>query len=280
MAVDEAMLLAHARGFAPPTLRFYGWNPECLSLGRLQKQLPDAVREKERAEISNTGISNGKVKGVDRNEDDEKETAADFDVVRRPTGGRAVWHAQEITYCAVVRAELLPPEARSVEGAYRWLSEGFLRGLQLLGLPVALAPGGVKANGPNCFAVSASCDFVANGKKLIGAAQCRAEDAILQHGSLLLSIDENRWRNLAGGPMDSAISLRELGNFSRDAVVEALCAGFAATANVRWQPDGLGTRESELAQLLWERKYVRPEWTFGAKVAAEALQKIEAMLQV
>ena len=260
MAIDEAMLLSHAHDFAPPTLRFYGWDPACLSLGRLQKQLPDAARQKE-------------TPGAET-------AAAEFDLVRRPTGGRAVWHAREITYCAVVRAELLPPQSRSVEGAYRWLSEGFLRGLQDLGLPVSLAPGNARASGPNCFAASASCDFVANGKKLIGAAQCRADDAILQHGSLLLSIDENRWENLAGGLMDGATSLRELGDFSKESVIGALCEGFAATAAVEWQRDGLGARENDLSYLLEERKYLRPEWTFGAKIAEHDREAIEAALRM
>lgn len=266
MAVDEAMLLGHARGFAPPTLRFYGWNPACLSLGRLQKQLPTAAREKERLQRSQAGEST--------------QSATDFDMVRRPTGGRAVWHAGEITYCAVVRAELLPPDARGVEGAYRWLSEGFLRGLQGLGLSVAMASGGVRTNGPNCFAASAGCDFVANGKKLIGAAQCRADDAILQHGSLLMTIDEEKWRELAGGPMDGAIGLAELGDFSRASVVEALAAGFAKMAGAAWDETGLGGRENDLMQLLHTRKYSRHEWTFGAKIAEEDGEKIAAALQL
>ncbi len=277
MAVDEAMLLSHAHGFAPPTLRFYGWNPECLSLGRLQKQLPEAAQKLENRWTSqNNPASQPRSEWVETSIDEHEE----FDLVRRPTGGRAVWHAREITYCAVVRAELLPPEARGVEGAYRWLSEGFLRGLQALGLPVAMAPGGVRTNGPNCFAASASCDFVASGRKLIGAAQCRTDEAILQHGSLLLSIDESQWRDLAGGSMDGAISLQELGDFSRASVIDALSDGFAAAAGATWQTSELEARERELMQLLWERKYSRPEWTFGAKVAASAQEKMAAMLRM
>ena len=239
MAVDEAMLLAHARGLAPATLRFYGWNPHCLSLGRLQQQLPEGV-----------------------------SPHADFDVVRRPTGGRAVWHAQEITYCAVVRAELLPVGARSVAGAYAHLNAGFLSGLRDLGLPVAMAPGGVRTNGANCFSASAGCDFTANGKKLIGAAQFRRDETILQHGSLLLAIDEG-WKH-AGGPMDDATSLELLGATApSNDIIAALCAGFAGHAGVEWERGGLGGAETELAQLLFEQKYRAPEWTFGARLAGE-----------
>src|SRR5688500_13569424 len=87
MAVDEALLLSHAAGAAPPTVRFYDWQPACVSLGRCQKF--DAARA---ATIRDCG----------------------FDLVRRPTGGRAVLHQHEITYCIVVGAELLPAHCRSV----------------------------------------------------------------------------------------------------------------------------------------------------------------------
>ncbi len=242
MAVDEAILLSHAQHDAPPTLRFYSWEPFCLSLGRLQKQLPPAALDAQR----------------------------DFDLVRRPTGGRAVWHAREITYCIVVRQEWLPSASRSVEGAYRWLSEGFLRGLRALGLPVEMAPLGVRTNGSNCFAASASCDFVAQGKKLIGAAQFRRDDAILQHGSLLLSIDENQWRHFAGGPMDAATSLEALGcTAPTQTVVAALAKGFAEVAGGNWGQGGLSEGELEVAQTLFREKYSRASWTFEAQVAPQ-----------
>ena len=248
MAVDEAMLLAHAQNLAPPTLRFYSFEPHCLSLGRLQKQLPPAVLEEGRK---------------------------DFDIVRRPTGGRAVWHAHEITYCAVVREELLPPDARSVGGAYRFLSEGFLRGLQSLGLPVEMAQSGVRTEGANCFAASASCDFVAGGKKLIGAAQCRKNGAILQHGSLLLSIDDEKWRNFAGGPMESATSLQKLGaDFSRETIIDALKNGFASAAGVVWAETKLSEFEMQVAQLLSKGKYLRESWTLGAQLSPDEAQKL------
>jgi lipoate-protein ligase A len=255
MAVDEAMLLAHAQKITPPTLRFYDFAPECLSLGRLQKQLPSAVSQ--------------------------NDSERDFDIVRRPTGGRAVWHEHEITYCAVVREELLPPDSRSVEGAYCYLSEGFLRGLRELGLPVEMAPNGVRTSGPNCFAASASCDFVARGKKLIGAAQCRVGGAILQHGSLLLSIDAEKWQNYAGGPMQSATSLQELGFcFSRETMIEALKHGFESAVGIRWSDaDSAGqnfsAQELQMAQSLLNGKYQRKSWTFGAQLTPAEAEKLK-----
>lgn len=238
MAVDQALLesAAHARG-TPPTLRFYSWQPHCLSLGRLQKQLPASVAAPDR----------------------------DFDVVRRPTGGRAVWHAHEITYSLALGLDHLPPDARTVNGAYAWLSAGLARGLGALGVPVQTAPGGVRAQGPNCFAASAGCDFLIRGRKLIGAAQCRRDDALLQHGSILLSIDRAQWETRAGGPMDAATALGELGLAAQSAtdvqrIIESLCAGFAQTAGAELRPGELGQAEARRADALQKEKYEREEW--------------------
>ena len=240
MAVDETLLLSAARGAS--TLRFYGWQPHCLSLGRLQRSVPDAVFEGE------FGV----------------------DVVRRPTGGRAVWHAHEITYALAMPLDGLPPDARTVSGAYRWLSDGFSDGLRALGLPVEMAAQGVRTQGPNCFAASASCDFLVEGKKLIGAAQCRRDDALLQHGSLLLSIDKKQWETRAGGPMHDAISLDDLGvnvASARDVerVIEHLCRGFERVTGAQlWR--GVLSPEEEIESARLEReKYRGAAWTCKAR---------------
>ena len=240
MAVDETLLLSAARGAS--TLRFYRWQPHCLSLGRLQQSLPDAV-------------FNGEF-GVD--------------VVRRPTGGRAVWHAHEITYALAMPLDGLPPDARSVSGAYRWLSDGFSDGLRALGLPVQMAAQGVRTQGPNCFAASASCDFLVEGKKLIGAAQCRRDDALLQHGSLLLSIDQEQWETRAGGPMHDAISLADLGVNVASAhdverVIEHLCRGFERVTGAQLQRGVLSEEEETEAARLEHAKYRSAAWTREAR---------------
>ncbi len=240
MAVDEALLLAHAAGESPPTLRFYAWNPACLSLGRLQKTWESAT------------------------------DAAPFDVVRRPTGGRAVWHQHEVTYAAVVRQELLPRANWSVVGAYQWLSRGFLPGLRALGANVelaAVADGGAVATKPrpgaNCFTVSTGdCDFTVDGRKLIGAAQCRRDDTILQHGSLLLAIDEAAWRQAAGGTMANAISLRDIGlDVTAEVVARALAAGFARGHELDLGLGTLSAAELTVARSLQRTKYGTQAWT-------------------
>ena len=241
MATDEILLQSAANGQS--TLRFYGWQPHCLSLGRLQKSPPPAAFD---------GMIGA-------------------DVVRRPTGGRAVWHAHEITYALAMPLDGLPDEARSVSGAYRWLSDGFCAGLRELGLPAQMAAQGVRTQGPNCFAASASCDFLVDGKKLIGAAQCRRDDALLQHGSLLLSIDRAGWETHAGGPMHDAISLSDLGVATATAadvarIIEHLCAGFERTTGAHLSASVLSEAEIERMEKLKREKYEAELWTREAKL--------------
>jgi lipoate-protein ligase A len=252
MAVDEALWEAVSSGDSVPVLRFYSWEPHCLSLGRLQKTLPPAVVQRE----------NG-----------ERE---DFEFVRRPTGGRAVWHGNEITYSICIALRDLPEDSRSVNGAYTWLSRGFLRGLQELGLRVELSTGNAKADGPNCFAATAACDFVANGKKLIGAAQGRNEYALMQHGSILLSIDDSKWRDLAGGGMEGATSIEAIvkeqgGKFSdskwsRKRIIEALHNGFAQEFGILFEKSSKFEAELQRAQQLKSEKYEENLWNYSAKL--------------
>ena len=106
MAVDEAILRMVAAGQVPPTLRFYAWEPACLSLGRAQP-LADA--------------------------DLEALQAAGFDLVRRPTGGRGILHADELTY-SVIAPQVEPRVAGGIMESYRRLSAGLMRGLEWLGV--------------------------------------------------------------------------------------------------------------------------------------------------
>ena len=240
MAADETLLRRNAGTGPLPTLRFYSWNPFCLSLGRLQKTLPP-----------------GALVPAERRH---------YDVVRRPTGGRAVWHAEEVTYSICAPLDFLPHDARSVQGAYEWLSGGFLLGLQTLGVESRLAPAQERGEGgPNCFASSAVCDFLVDGKKLIGAAQCRLEGAFLQHGSLLLSMNPDEWARQTGGPMSGATSLAELGiDATREQVVTALCEGFERATLASLEEGHWSDEETRDLERLTLTKYVTPEWTFEA----------------
>jgi lipoate-protein ligase A len=245
MAIDEALLLCATPG-STPILRFYSWNPPCVSLGRFQN-----------IESLNSSL-----------------VTRQSPLVRRPTGGRAIWHQHEITYAAVLREEILPPDARSVVGSYEWLSRGFIAGLQELGVPAQLAPSEAKAaRTENCFASAARSDFVVDGRKLIGAAQCRKNGALLQHGSLLLDIDEDAWRDAVGGSLQGMISLSHLGvRASRDEIIAALCAGVAQTLGATFTTGALSAAQAQMALTLENEKYTLADWNLRGKQADSTAQ--------
>ena len=175
MALDEALLEAHAAGETPPTLRVYGWHPPAISLGRFQ-----------RAE-SSVDLSACRRLGVD--------------VVRRPTGGRAILHTEdEVTFSLVVSAAQLG--TTGVMGAYRALARGIIQALHLLGLEARLvertgpASSPAAVQDPACFAAKARCDLVVGSSKLVGSAQVQRNGFILQQNSLPLRIDVEQWRQV------------------------------------------------------------------------------------
>jgi lipoate-protein ligase A len=307
MAVDETLLLSLAQTGAP-TLRFYDWQPSCLSLGRFQNW-SEMTQNRAAASIdvdtsdamrfgaaSNADRDDAERDGADRDGADRDDDDLPFDVVRRPTGGRAVWHQAEITYCAVLREEDLPLDARSIAGAYRWLSGGFLDGLNTLGIHAALAGskpndndgdaqllnGGAKRLGsagqtPNCFSSATRADFVVQGRKLIGAAQARRDGVVLQHGSLLLDLDEESWRRAIGGSLRDVVSLHALGvRIEKTRIIQALCAGCERALEADFTIGALSPIESDVAALLCRDKYERRSWNRQARVesAEEEMQAL------
>ena len=164
MAADEFLALFPRD--ARPVLRFYRWQPYAISLGYHQNPARwDPARCRARG----------------------------IDLVRRPTGGRAILHAHEVTYCVVVPRESRWFRLGPME-LYRQVSFALLRGLGLSGLPVALAPGPAEAAGATkaaslaeaCFARSARYEIQLEARKLVGSAQRRYRHAVLQHGSIIL----------------------------------------------------------------------------------------------
>ncbi len=166
MAVDEAILAAVSAGKMPPTLRLYRWSPVCLSLGYGQR-----------------------VADVDF----ERLAALGWEVVRRPTGGRAILHADELTYSVALPADH-PLAAGSVVESYRRISAALMAALSSLGAAVAAErreqPAG--AVGPVCFETPSHYEITVEGRKLVGSAQVRRRGGILQHGSLPLTGDVAR----------------------------------------------------------------------------------------
>jgi lipoate-protein ligase A len=160
MAVDQALLDSVDTARSGPVLRFYGWKPACLSLGYFQ---PDDL-------VDWTACSD---KGID--------------VVRRPTGGRAILHDRELTYSVTLPLSLLAP-ATSVLESYLRISRALLAGLRRIGVPATLAPETrlSRPHGPACFDQPSSYEILVYGRKLVGSAQVRRRSGLLQHGSILV----------------------------------------------------------------------------------------------
>jgi len=170
MAVDEELLAQAQVGRKMPVLRFYGWDPPAVSIGRFQK-IGTAV-------------------------DAEACKRLGYDIVRRITGGRAVLHNNELTYSvtAPIDDPLFPP---NVLGTYKVIATGLVAGLRNLGVNAEMVSRtGQHASlvnkhdrDPSCFSSPSWYEIVVNGKKIIGSAQRRLSGAFLQHGSILISYD-------------------------------------------------------------------------------------------
>ncbi|NIS83164.1 MAG: octanoyltransferase [Anaerolineales bacterium] len=165
MALDDAVLQAVSTGASPPTLRLYAWDPPCLSIGYAQP-----------------------IGDVDL----QKLEALGWDLVRRPTGGRAILHTDELTY-AVISPEHHPDLSGGVLRSYQKLSAGFAAALKGLGLEVTIQPD-IKLpedqrTDPVCFQVPSAYEITAEDKKLIGSAQVRRRGGVLQHGTIPLRGD-------------------------------------------------------------------------------------------
>jgi lipoyl(octanoyl) transferase len=243
MAVDHA-LLDSVRAGGPPVLRLYLWQPACLSLGRNQHAI---------------GLY-----------DEARLAAAGVDIVRRPTGGLAVLHDCELTYCVLAPAALLGgPRA-----AYHTINRALVEGLQTLGAPARLAGDG-GAPDPRrdaaapCFHAPAAGEIVAAGRKLVGSAQRCEDRTLLQHGSILLAGSQARVAELlrdapaAGAGAVGSITLRELLGAAPpvEAVADAVTTGFASVCGTRLAPGLLAWEESARAVEL-ERLYAGPAWTW------------------
>lgn len=160
MAIDEELLrrAQSGEGF----FRLYRWSPPCLSFGRHE---PAAARY-DRAAIERLGI----------------------DVVRRPTGGRAVWHDAEVTYAVAAPVTLFG----SLRETYIAIHEALAEGLCRLGIAAALgAPSRTEHGAGACFSSTAGGEVVVGGRKLVGSAQLRHHGAFLQHGSILLRDEQH-----------------------------------------------------------------------------------------
>lgn len=192
MAIDSWLLDQHVKGWQPPSLRFYTWRSPTLSLGYHQRQFPD---------FWNTLQWQGQP----------------VDLVRRPTGGRAVLHQGDLTYALVTSG--LEGSRREV---YKQLCQFLIEGWQALGVSLAFGEAGRGyIKNPNCFGTATAADLVMeDGYKLIGSAQVYRNGCVLQHGSMRLRPDSDLFEQVFGEKIVPPVFLNSLATDSRQVDIE------------------------------------------------------------
>ncbi|MEH7483891.1 biotin/lipoate A/B protein ligase family protein [Neobacillus drentensis] len=257
MALDEALLDWHSEGKFPPVIRFYGWDPATLSVGYFQK--------------------------VEKEIDMEAVKAHQLGFVRRPTGGRGVLHEHELTYSVIVSEEH-PEMPNSVTEAYRVISEGILKGFHHLGLEAYFAVPKTaeerdalkNPRSAVCFDAPSWYELVVEGRKVAGSAQTRQKGVILQHGSILLDLDEDKLFSLFKYPServkermrkafkDKAVAINNISprRISLEEAKEAFYKGFAEGLNIELEPYQLTEEELAYVEKIAKDRYESDEWNF------------------
>ncbi len=259
MAVDESILEHIQRGESKPTLRLYAWNPPCLSLGHAQSF----------ADV-----------------DMERVNANGWEVVRRLTGGRAILHTDELTY-SVTGREDDPVLVGGILESYNRIAQALMYAIRELGLPVEMKehadqPAAKNLN-PVCFEVPSTYEITVGGKKLIGSAQARKKEGVLQHGSLPLTGDLTRIcqalvfkdeaaREVAAQRLLArATTVSTALNTSVQSVIgvekawetaaQTLAQGFESQLAIQFESGVLSPSEEKRAAELVKEKYAHPSWT-------------------
>ncbi len=259
MALDEALLVMHEAGATLPTLRVYGWCQPTLSLGYAQ----NAHQEVDLVACHAQGVA----------------------VVRRPTGGRAVLHDQEVTY-SVVMPLALDDGPHTITEHYRRIGMALAAALQALGLPVHLARPQVRTAptrapaSPACFAALSRYELSVAGKKMVGSAQKHAQRALLQHGSIPLWMDRQRLFQCLRVLPEHRAALVQAAYTTMGAVNEvaeqpvslaalhaALRQGFRTTFGVELIDMPISPEEWRLAQHLRTTKYATDAWNLDGAAA-------------
>jgi lipoyl(octanoyl) transferase len=254
MAIDEAILIGSDSGRSAPTLRFYGWNPPAVSVGYFQ----DINTE--------VNLANCRALGVD--------------IVRRPTGGKAVLHENEITY-SVVSPRDNPLFPDTILGTYKVISDCLVKALSLMGIEACIADRGLDDNHNSlksiCFSEPSRFELLVAGKKICGSAQVRTKNAFLQHGSLLTRFEPERAMQLLCPEPDSGIpeilgrtitSLIDCPGAIKlvtatHRIVRILSDSFRQVLGIKLTAGILSPWESEEKRRLLEGKYRTGDWNFS-----------------
>lgn len=247
MAIDEAIMKARIENRVPNTLRFYTWKPSAVSIGRFQT-LADQIN-----------VDKCRKDGVD--------------IVRRISGGGAVYHDQdgEITYSIIAKLSNLGCADLDMLSAYQKICSGLNEAITILGTQaVYRAPDPKRC--PN-LAIS--------GKKISGNAQTSKKGILLQHGTFLLDINHTKMFTYLKVPWAKTLNevlkvskrkltsaKQELGtNFSASEAYSALVKGFEKALDVEFVEDRLTEYEQKLAQKNRKKRFVTEEWTFLGKLS-------------
>jgi lipoate-protein ligase A len=250
MAVDDALLTCAQHPDYVPTLRLYSWQPACLSLGHAQPI----------AEI-----------------DPRRLAALGWDIVRRPTGGRAILHTDELTYSITANADH-PLLQGGILISYQRISLAlmdFINNFSLIPTSREEKDLSNKHTEPVCFEIPSNYEITVSGKKIIGSAQARRKSAVLQHGAIPLYGDITRITQALSYPDEgirqkaaARVLLRattlesETGKrISIDQAGKDLVNSFVDTHHFRFNMCSLSEKESSMAKDLEKEKYGNTTWT-------------------
>ena len=255
MAVDEAIFRASQHEGSMPTLRFYGWEPAAVSIGFFQDLSLD---------INIEACRSNKIH-----------------IVRRITGGRAVFHSAELTYSIIGREED-PKFPAGILNRYRIISECISSTLSHFGVQAEMKKERRNSTEKNldgfCFSAPSQYELLVNGKKICGSAQARSNGSFLQHGSLLIDLDPsltcalmsfdktNREEKIADIEKTTTCINFEV---NRSIYLNDLCAVLAASFEskfaIRLIPGTLNSDELSMVDNLIENKYGTDSWNYEAK---------------
>jgi lipoyl(octanoyl) transferase len=251
MALDEALLLKTTSENTLPTLRLYSWSPPAISLGYAQHS-----NDIDFSALSSLG----------------------WGLVRRPTGGKAVLHTDELTYSIIAPLENKVVEGSLLESYFR-IAKALLLALDFLGVKAESEKKQIpqvhsQTTNPICFEVTSNYEITAEGKKVIGSSQARKSGGVLQHGSLPLSGDLSRITTVlrynseserveSGRKLlDHAATLETIygSRISWQSAANAFLNAFSSVFDIQFELTEPTQPEIELATDLQKSKYASEAW--------------------
>lgn len=211
MAEDERLLNSAVDDkLKEPILRLYGWFPACVSLGRNQAE----------SSINSVYCEEHNI-----------------DIVKRLSGGRALLHDKELTYAFICPTSFLN-NSESVMYSYKEISSALIEGLKPLGIELTF-PENKKASTKQdyCMSISTGADLSFNGRKLIGSAQYRKQNYIIQHGSILMDYDSETIETIFNEKVDKSLitSTKEIApKIELKELSDSIIAGFEKHFNLKF----------------------------------------------